>query len=241
MREASYQRKEARMRISVIVVDREEIIRRGTAELLRSNPDFHVVGEAPGAAEAIEISRACQPDVVLLRVYSLADEGIETLTQLKTGIPSSAGIVVLASSGDGGSVIAAVETGARGFLTTGMDASSLMSAIRTVARGEVAFSRAAILHIIDHLSLPGQAPPRGLPATALTKPVLTRREVEVLRLVMDGPSNREIAESLVISEHTVRAHLRNILDKLRLENRIQAATWATRMGLGTNGVRAAQV
>ena len=229
------------MRISITVVDREEITRRGMAELLRSNPDFRIVGEASDATEAIDVSLAHQPDVVLLRTFSLLEDGIQTLTQLRTGMPS-AGVVVMASSGDGESIIAAVKSGAKGFLTTGMDTSSLMGAIRAVARGEIAFSRAAMLHIIDHLSLPGQAPPAGyLPARASTKCALTRREVEVLRLVTQGASNRDIAESLVISEHTVRAHLRNILDKLRLDNRIQAATWATRMGLADDGLRAARV
>jgi len=225
------------MRISVIIVDREEITRRGISELFRSNPDFHVVGEAADAAEAVEISRAYPPDAVLLRVYSFVEDDIETLTHLRAEIPSAC-VVVLASSGDGQSVVGAIKSGAKGFLTTEMDPAGLMNGIRAVARGEVAFSRTAMLHIVDHLSLlPGQALPAGsVPASTRTKRALTHREVEVLSLVTQGASNRGIAQSLVISEHTVRAHLRNILDKLRLDNRIQAATWATRAGIGSDAL-----
>jgi DNA-binding NarL/FixJ family response regulator len=229
------------MQYSVLIVDREEITRKGTVELLRSNPDFRIVGESGDAEEVVETNSAVQPDAVLFRAYSLDEDGMATLAKLKAAMPS-AGVIVLASSGEGEGVIKAIKSGAKGFLTTGMPTESLMSAIRSVARGEIAFSRVAMLHVIDYLSLPGEAPPPVyLRAKAQAKPTLTRREVEVLNLVAQGASNRHIAESLVISEHTVRAHLRNILDKLRLDNRIQAATWATRMGLGSDGVRAAQL
>ena len=228
------------MVISILVVDREEISRKGLIELLRTSPDFRIVGEASSAAEAVEISRTHQPNTLIFETSSVQGDGVETLKQLRQGIPA-AGIIVLSSYDDGKDVIAAVKAGAKGFLTTGMDTASLMSAVRTIARGEVAFSRLAMLHIIDHLSLPGEPfPPEYLRVKARAKPTLTAREVEVLSLVSQGASNRDIAESLVISEHTVRAHLRNILDKLRLDNRIQAATWATRMGLGGDGAQAAR-
>jgi len=220
---------------SILVVDREEVSRKGLVALLRSNPEFQTVSEACDAEEAAQVSPACQLTGVLLKTSSLQGQTIETLGKLRERFPSI-GIIVLTSSLDGASVIAAVKAGAKGLVTTEMDVGNLLSAIRSVARGEVVFSRQVMLDIVDHLVLPEGKLLQDLKRAPMRdKPKLTAREVQVLSLVSEGASNREIAEALIISEHTVRAHLRNILDKLRLGNRIQAATWATRMGLGRNG------
>lgn len=220
---------------SILVVDRDEVSRKGLVALLRSDPEFQRVSEAGDAEEAAQVSPASQLTGVLFKTPSLQGQTIETLGKLRERFPSI-GIIVLTSSLDGGSVIAAVKAGAKGLVTTEMGVGNLLSAIRSVARGEVVFSRQAMLDIVDHLVLPeGRLLQDSKKPPVRTKPKLTAREVEVLSLVSEGANNREIAEALVISEHTVRAHLRNILDKLRLENRIQAATWAVRMGLSRNG------
>jgi DNA-binding NarL/FixJ family response regulator len=166
-----------------------------------------------------------------VRTFALTDEERDGISDLHDKLPD-VGILVIASKAE--QVISAVKAGARGFMTTEADTKTILEAVRSVGKGEVVFSRQAILQLVDLLSLPESknlGSLRLVNGISATRPKLTTREAQVLGLVARGASNKQIASSLVISEHTVRAHLRNILDKLGLENRIQAATWATRIGL----------
>jgi DNA-binding NarL/FixJ family response regulator len=224
------------MALSILVIDREQIARKGLIALLRSCTSFDKIAEAPNAATAVEFARTHAVDAAVFKAQS--NDDIRTLGQLHHDVPAL-GILVLAPICSGDLVVSAARAGCKGFLATDVDAQGLTTAIVAVAKGEIAFCREAMLHIVDYMSLPQEsaAEDATLRSKVHSKPRLTSRELEVLDLVALGSSNRQIAEALVISEHTVRAHLRNILDKLRLDNRIQAAAWAARVGVMREGGR----
>jgi DNA-binding NarL/FixJ family response regulator len=219
------------MALSLIIVDPEEISRKGLIALMRTGDELNVIGEATSLAEALEVSRARRPNIVMVKTFALSEEERKGISELHEKLPD-VGILVVASKAE--QVISAVKAGARGFMTTEADTKTILDAVRSVGRGEVVFSKQAILQLVDLLSLPESktiGSLRLMNGIKATRPKLTTREAQVLGLVSKGASNKQIASRLVISEHTVRAHLRNILDKLGLDNRIQAATWATRLGL----------
>lgn len=215
---------------SALLIDHEELGRKSLVALLRTEAKQVTLLDTGDPAAAPRLVREHAINVIVLRAHSVHDvAGVSELHEATGAV----GILVLSSNCDADTVLAAVRGGARGFVTQNVEAREFVVALASVARGDVAFGRDAMRLIVEHLSLPAPLVPieNLLGSKFANKPKLTYREVEVLTLVSDGSSNRDIAEALVISEHTVRAHLRNILDKLRLENRIQAAAWATRMGI----------
>ena len=220
------------MSLSVGIVDAAEISRKGLAALLRSYDGFRVLAEAKSFDEILESCRSRKLEVVLIRTDDLSEEERQGMSELRKLRPE-VNLFVIASRARQEDAIAALKFGARGFMTAESDTQTLLAAIRSVAKGEVALSRSAMIHLVDSLGQADRnsARPAAVPRGSRSEPRLTAREVEVLAIVSSGASNRAIAEQLVISEHTVRAHLRNILDKLGLENRVQAATWAAKAGL----------
>jgi NarL family two-component system response regulator LiaR len=185
---------------------------------------MEVVGEAADGTEAVLKARLLQPDVILLDLVMPRKGGLEAIAEIKRDNPE-ARILVLTSFAEDDRVFPAIKTGALGYLLKDSSPQELLRAIRQVYRGESSLHPAIARKLIRELSQPSELPPAEEPLTA--------REVEVLRLVAQGLSNQEIGEKQVISERTVRNHVSNILGKLHLANRTQAALYALREGLAS--------
>jgi NarL family two-component system response regulator LiaR len=192
--------------------------------MIETEPHMEVVGEAANGEEAVAQARAQEPDVILMDLVMPRKGGIEAIRDIKE-TDSNANILVLTSFADDDKVFPAIQAGAQGYLLKGSSAQTLIQAIRDVHRGEPSMHPAIAHKLIRELQRSSDLPPTEQP--------LTEREVEVLKLVARGLANQEIADELVVSERTVRTHVSNILDKLHLANRTQAALYALREGLAS--------
>ncbi|MCB0213670.1 MAG: response regulator transcription factor [Anaerolineae bacterium] len=210
--------------MKVLVVDDHLIVRRGIRALLTTEADIEVVGEATNGREAIAQTEALQPDVILMDLVMPEMDGIEAITRITSHNPQ-ARIVVLTSFATDEKVFPAIKAGALGYLLKDSDPGELVQAIHQVHRGESSLHPTIARKLLQELSRPAQRPPTAEP--------LTEREVAVLKLIAHGLSNQEIADKLVISEATVRTHVSNILGKLHLASRTQAALYALREGLAS--------
>lgn len=209
--------------IRVFLADDHAVVRRGLEALIETQVDMVVVGTAVDGEEAVQQVDRLLPDVILLDIQMPRKNGVTAIGDIKTTHPD-ARILVLTSFGDDDTVFAAIKAGAMGYLLKDSSPQELMQAIRHVYNGRASLHPDIALRVIQELN----KPPTHLP---LTDDPLTEREVEVLKLVARGLSNQEIADQLVVSERTVRTHLSNILGKLHLANRTQAALYALRQGL----------
>ncbi len=214
------------MSINVLVVDDHLIVRKGIRALLATEPDLTVVGEATNGKEAIAQNEALHPDVILMDLVMPEMDGIDAIKHI-TGQNPEARIVVLTSFATDEKVFPAIKAGALGYLLKDSAPEELVHAIRQVQRGESSLHPTIARKLLQEMSRPPQ-PPK--PPT--TEP-LTERELAVLKLVAQGLSNQDIADDLVISEATVRTHVSNILGKLHLASRTQAALYALREGLAS--------
>jgi DNA-binding NarL/FixJ family response regulator len=210
----------------VLVVDDHAVVRRGLLAFLDSEPDLEVVAEAEGGAQALELlarlaSERRQPHVVVMDLQMEPLDGIESTRQIRSRY-SDVEVVALTSFGEEERVHAALEAGASGYLLKDSDADEVSAAIRAAHRGELALDPA----IARGLTMSLRAESGDGPDAELTA-----RELEILRLLGAGKSNKEIAAELQISERTARTHVSNILGKLDLTSRTQAALWAVRQGL----------
>ena len=212
--------------IRLLLADDHALFRKGVADFLAAEQDIDLVGEADDGAQALEMARELMPDVVLMDISMPRMDGLEATRRIKAEIPYVR-IVVLTVSDSDHSLFDAVKSGAQGYLLKSVEPQALLDTIRGVVRGEASISPAMATRLLDHLArgTPQTAPP-GTPDARLTP-----REQEVLGLVALGKSNKEIAAALGIAENTVKNHLKNILEKLHLENRVQAATFALRQQL----------
>ncbi|HVO42434.1 MAG TPA: response regulator transcription factor [Aggregatilineales bacterium] len=210
--------------IRVFLTDDHAIVRKGIRALLATEPDIEVVGEAGDGAEAVEQIPILHPDVILMDLVMPKLDGIEAIRQIAAREPG-ARILVLTSFADDDKVFPAIKSGALGYLLKDSGPEALITAIHQVYRGEPALEPAIALKVLSELAHPPKQP--------LTPDPLTERELDVLRLIAEGRSNREIAEHLVITEMTVRTHVSNILSKLHLASRTQAALYALREGLAS--------
>jgi two-component system nitrate/nitrite response regulator NarL len=211
--------------IRVLLVDDHALFRRGLVNLLRSQSDFEVVGEAEDGQEALEKARALMPDIILMDIAMPKCDGLKATRLIQHEMPH-AKIVMLTVSDQEQTVYEAIKTGAVGYLLKDLEPDLLYGLVRSVAAGQVAISPAIAGKLLRDLT-----EGRGASVPARPRQVITPREKEVLELVVTGLANKEIAHRLGISESTVRNHLHNILDKLHLQNRVQLAMYASREGL----------
>lgn len=210
------------MPIRILIADDHIIIREGLRALLRTEPDFEVVGEAADGESAVAQALALKPDVILLDMVMPRLDGLAAILLIKQNQPE-ARILVLTSFSEDDKVFPAIKAGALGYLLKDTSPADLLRAIRDVSRGEASLHPAIARKVIHELERPPHRPPTPDP--------LTEREVEVLQLIAQGLPNQEIAERLNISERTVRTHVSTILSKLHLANRTQAALYAIHTGL----------
>lgn len=209
--------------IRIFIADDHHIVRRGIRDLLDTEPDFALVGEATNGQEAVAAIADLQPDVILMDLVMPVLDGIEATRQIKAQ-HKAAKILVLTSFATDDKVFPAIKAGALGYLIKDTGPEELVQAIRQVHRGE------ASLHpTIAQKLLAEVAQQEKRPSPATTDP-LTEREMDVLKLLARGLSNQEIAELLVIGVTTVYSHVSNILSKLHLATRTQAALYALREG-----------
>ncbi len=207
------------------MVDDHVLFRRGLASLLSSR-GVEVVGEASNGMEALERARQLKPDLVLMDIRMPVVDGLGATRLIRQELPDVK-IIILTVSDDDNDLFDAIKAGAQGYLLKNMEPDDLFEMLEGAARGEAAISRTMATKILSEFA----AQAHRDSGTAVTRNVLTPRETEVLQLVANGACNREIANALCISENTVKNHLRNILEKLQLENRVQAVAFALRQGL----------
>jgi two-component system, NarL family, response regulator LiaR len=210
--------------IRVLIVDDHEIVRKGIRALLATKRDIQVVGEAGDGEQAIIQAQALHPDVVLMDLVMPRLDGIQATRQI-TACQPNIRILVLTSFAADEQVFPAIKAGALGYLLKDSSPQELLQAIRQVYRGEPSLHPSVALKLLTELSNPPQTP--------LTPDPLTARELDILRLVAQGQSNKEIADHLVIAEETVHTHVSSILSKLHLASRTQAALYALKEGLAS--------
>lgn len=218
------------MTIKVLIADDHTLFRQGLAGLIETRDDLaEVVGEASSGRDAIQLAERLHPDVVLMDIYMPDGNGLEAAKEIRERFPDVK-VVMLTSSESDAHLYRAVEVGASGYLLKNLDASQLFEMLARATKGEAAMTPEMASRLLKGIARRSADPTRGEEA-------LTSRELTVLRMVAVGQSNSEIAEELCLSVHTVKTHIRSILDKLRLENRTQVANYAMDRGLVSPSVR----
>lgn len=235
------------MPLRILLADDHALFLRGVESLLAWSGGFEVVGKARDGLQAIAAARETQPDLILMDVDMPRCNGLEAVRQIKREMPQVM-IVMLTVSDASQDLFAAIKAGAQGYLLKSMEPEPLVKMLEGVARGEAALSGLIATRILEECAriLPdtpgveGTEPrepgrePAGARAAAEVEP-LSEREIEILTLLAVGRSNQQIADALFITVGTVKSHLGNILAKLHLENRVQAAVYAVRQGLVEDG------
>jgi DNA-binding NarL/FixJ family response regulator len=212
------------MTIRVLIADDHKLFRQGLIGLMKTREDLvEVIGEAETGEEAIRLAEVLKPDVILMDIYMPQMDGLQAAKEIHSRFPRIA-IVMLTSSERDGHLYEAVQAGVSGYLLKSLDANELFDLLSGVMNGETAMTRAMAGKLLKAVANRMADEDKGEQA-------LTERELFVLRLVASGASNQEIAQKLSISVNTVKSHLKNILEKLQLENRTQAATYALKHGL----------
>lgn len=210
--------------VRVLVVDDHPVVRHGLRTFLSSRDGIEVVGEAGDGEAAVAEAERLRPDVVLIDLVMPGSGGVAAIRQLVEVLPT-AKVLVLTSFSSDDQVIPAVQAGAAGYLLKDVAPAELEAAVLAVARGEALLDPQVVAPVMAELAQPERS---RTPAVH----DLTPRELEVLRLLAGGRSNRQLAAELFVSEKTVKTHVSSILAKLRLADRTQAALWAVRAGLG---------
>jgi DNA-binding NarL/FixJ family response regulator len=209
----------------VLIVDDHPLFRDGLRSLLEVR-GIAVVGEATNGREAVDRTRRLQPDVVLMDLDMPELNGLAATRLISAELPSVK-VVILTASEDDANLFEAIKSGAQGYLYKNLDSAEIIRLLEGAARGEPALTPALARKLLGEFARPAPAPASSDPLQELTE-----REREVLDLLVQGvTSNRELAERLVVSENTVKYHLRNILDKLHVQNRAQVIAFAAREGM----------
>ncbi|MEO7836683.1 MAG: response regulator transcription factor [Acidimicrobiales bacterium] len=210
--------------IRVLIADDQALFRRGLHVVLGSEPGIEVVAEAENGEEAVERARELAPDVVLMDVRMPRLNGIEAARQIRAEVPTTK-ILMLTVSDEEDDLYEAIKAGANGYLLKEISVEEVAESIRAVALGQSLLSPSMASKLLSEFNALVK---RAEDKQQFAGPVLTNRELEVLRLVAKGMSNREIATDLYISENTVKNHVRNILEKLHLHNRMEAVIYAVK-------------
>ena len=200
--------------IQIMVVDDHHIVRQGLVALIGTLPDMKVVAQASDGSEAVDLYRVHRPDITLMDLRLPKQNGVEAITHIREEFPSARIIVLTTFDGDE-DIYRALQAGAKGYLLKGMNADELTDAIRTVHGGKSRIPAVVAERLAERMGGPS----------------LTGRELDVLKRIVGGRSNKEIASDLFISEATVKTHINSILSKLGVNDRTQAATTALQRGI----------
>lgn len=211
-------------KVRVLLVDDQNLFRRGLVAVLASSEDVEVVGEAADGREAVEKARSLRPDIVLMDLHMPVCDGIQATQLIKAERPRTK-VVVLTVSEDDTDLFRAINSGAEGYLLKNLYPDELFHFIERAMAGESPVSPAMAGRLLQEIRQPSRRQGQGQASD------LTPREREILQLVAEGLSNAEIASRLYVVEGTVKNHLHNVLGKLQLSNRVQAAAFALRQGL----------
>ena len=206
------------MPIRILLVDDHSVVRQGLRMFLALDPELEVIGEAADGAEAVRMARELNPDVVLMDMLMPVMDGVAATAAIRRELPDTE-VIALTSVLEDEKVIGAVRAGAIGYLLKDTEADDLRRAIKAAANGQVQLSPKAAARLMREVRAPD------------SPEALTERETDVLRLLAQGKSNKEIAHQLSLSEKTVKTHVSNILAKLGVPSRTQAALYAVRIGL----------
>jgi two-component system, NarL family, response regulator LiaR len=206
------------MTIRILVADDHAVVRQGLKMFLTLDPELEVIGEASDGAEALRLARELRPDVVLMDLLMPQMDGITATTAVRQELPDTE-VIALTSVLEDASVVGAIRAGAIGYLLKDTNSDELRRAIKAAAAGQVQLSPQAAARLMREVRAPD------------SPEALTERETEVLRLLARGKANKEIARALSIGEQTVKTHVGNILAKLGVRSRTQAALYAVRIGL----------
>ncbi len=209
--------------IKVLIVDDHHMVRRGLRFFLGTQPDFEVVGEATNGEEALIAAEAYHPNIILMDLMMPQMDGVEATKRIKASFPDIK-IIVLTSFSDQDHVIPAIRAGASGYQLKDIEPDELVATIRSIYNGEIEWHPKITKKVMAHLTT-NQEEEENLIMR------LTEREKEVLAEIANGKSNKEIAIALIITEKTVKTHVSNILAKLELADRTQAALYAVKHGL----------
>ena len=207
------------MPIHVLIADDHSVVRQGLRMFLSSDPDLEIIGEAHNGAEALRMAKQLHPDVVLMDLLMPVMDGIRATAAIRREVPDTE-VVALTSVLEDSSVVDAVRAGAIGYLLKDTEAHELRRAIKAAAAGQVQLSPQVAARLLREVGLPEKS-----------RETLTERETDVLRLLAQGKSNKEISQGLTIGEQTVKTHVSHILEKLGVPSRTQAALYAIRVGL----------
>lgn len=206
------------MTVRVVIVDDHSVVRQGLRLFLGSDPELEIIGEGKNGIEALELTRQLHPDVVVMDLLMPVMDGIEATEKIRREYPEVE-VVALTSVLEDKSVVDAIRAGAIGYMMKDTEAHELRRVIKAAAAGQVQLSSPVTERLLHELRTPD------------LKPTLTHREVDVLRLLASGKSNKDISHALHISEQTVKTHVSHVLNKLGVPSRTQATLYAIRTGL----------
>ncbi|MEX0782363.1 MAG: response regulator transcription factor [Dehalococcoidia bacterium] len=206
------------MTIRILIADDHDVVRQGLQMFLSDDPELEIVAEARNGAEAVELAKQFKPDVILMDILMPVMDGITAITEVRKALPETE-VIALTSVLEDAKVVGAVKAGAIGYLLKDTQGDELCNAIKAAAAGQVQLSPQAAARLVREVRAPES------PET------LTERETDVLRLLAQGKANKEIALSLSIGENTVKTHVSNVLEKLGVQSRTQAALYAAQIGL----------
>ncbi|WP_374712904.1 response regulator [Symbiobacterium terraclitae] len=215
--------------LRILLADDHPLVRNGIRQVLSLESDMEVVGEAGDGLETLRMAQELRPDVILLDLALPRRTGLEILPRLREELPETA-VIILTYSTSEQDAMAALQLGAAGYLVKSVAPETLAARIREALRGDVPVSGSVVRNVLRAMSAPPSGPqPVPIRQSAPSEPdggMLSPREIQILRRIAAGNTNREIAEQLGLSENTVKNYVKSILAKLNLENRVQAAAWA---------------
>lgn len=212
--------------LRILLADDHALFRAGIASLIKTRPHMAVVGEATNGFDALEQAQSTHPDIILMDIHMPRCDGLEATHLIKQQLPGVE-IVILTVSDEDNNLFAAIKAGAKGYLLKNLEPEQLFTMLEGISQGEAPISGAMASKILQEMRQPTQPDPN----TSTPIDALTEREIDVLEEIVTGATNKEIAARLHVTENTVKIHLRNILEKLHVQNRVQAAVRAVRDGL----------